>query len=45
MGYTGAVFKDFFGTQTGIIVSFLILVLWVWLPLWLSLRRFSRKDL
>lgn len=45
MGYTGAVFKDFFGTQAGIIVSFVVLVLWVWLPLWLSLRRFSRKDL
>lgn len=45
MGYTGAVFKDFFGTQAGIIVSLLVLVMWVWLPLWLSLRRFSRKDL
>jgi Cu-processing system permease protein len=45
MGYTGAVFKDFFGTQTGIIVSFLVLLLWAWLPLWLSLRLFNRKDL
>ncbi len=45
MGYTGAVFKDFFGTQAGIIISFIVLVAWVWLPLWLSLRRFSRKDL
>jgi Cu-processing system permease protein len=45
MGYTGAIFKDFFGIQTGMIISFLILLLWIWLPLWASLRRFSRKDL
>ncbi|MGG9971117.1 ABC transporter permease subunit [Ferruginibacter sp. SUN002] len=45
MGYTGAIFKNFFGTQTGVIVSFFILILWVVLPAWLSLRKFNRKDL
>jgi Cu-processing system permease protein len=45
MGYTGAVFKDFFGTQTGLIVSFFVLVLWIAMPLWLSVRKFNRKDL
>jgi len=45
MGYTGAVYKDFFGTQTGMIISFLVLLLWIWLPLWSSLRRFKSKDL
>jgi len=45
MGYTGAIFKDFFGTQTGIVISFLVLLLWIWIPLWSSLRRFNRKDL
>lgn len=45
MGYTGAIFKNFFGTQTGVILSFFILILWVVLPTWLSLRKFNRKDL
>ncbi len=45
MGYTGAIFKDFFGTQTGQIISFVVLLVWVILPAWLSLRKFNRKDL
>lgn len=45
MGYTGAVFKDFFGTQAGMGFSFLILLLWAIVPLWLSIHRFNRKDL
>lgn len=45
MGYTGAVFKDFFGTYTGAIFSFGMLFLWAILPLWLSTRKFKRKDL
>ncbi len=45
MGYTGAVFKDFFGTVTGMIFSLGILMLWAFLPLLLSVRRFKKKDL
>lgn len=45
MGYTGAIFRDFFGTQTGILLSFFILLLWIILPTWLSVRKFNRKDL
>lgn len=45
MGYTGAVFKDFFGTTTGLMFSFAVLCLWTIIPLWLSTRRFNRKDL
>jgi Cu-processing system permease protein len=45
MGYTGAVFKDFFGTATGMVFSFGILMLWTILPVWFSVRRFKRKDL
>jgi Cu-processing system permease protein len=45
MGYTGAVFKDFFGTVTGVTISILVLLLWTALPVWLSCRRFIRKDL
>ena len=45
MGYTGAVFRDFFGTQSGFIVALVILSLWTITPFWLSLRKFNRKDL
>ncbi len=45
MGYTGAVFKDFFGTFTGIIFSFAALLLWIVLPVWYSTRKFNTKDL
>ena len=45
MGYTGAVFKDFFGTYMGIIVTSSVLLLWIVIPVWISTRRFKRKDL
>ncbi|MEN9568822.1 MAG: hypothetical protein RL172_53 [Bacteroidota bacterium] len=45
MGYTGAVFKDFFGTVPGIICSLLVLIIWVVLPAWFSVRIFKHKDL
>lgn len=45
MGYTGAIFKDFFGTDAGIVIAFAILVSWTILPLLLSLRKFNSKDL
>lgn len=45
MGYTGAIFKDFFGTQTGLVISFCVLAAWIFIPTWLSLRRFNHKDL
>ena len=45
MGYTGAIFKNFFGTQAGVLLSFLILIVWIVVPTWLSLRKFNRKDL
>jgi len=45
LGYTGAIFKEFFGSQFGTWMGFLILCLWVMVPYWISLRRFVRKDL
>jgi Cu-processing system permease protein len=45
MGYTGAIFKDFFGTTAGIIAAFSILLLWVIAPFQISMRKFNRKDL
>ncbi|HTN08657.1 ABC transporter permease subunit [Agriterribacter sp.] len=45
MGYTGAIFRNFFGTQAGVILAFLVLITWFAVPLWLSLRKFNSKDL
>ncbi len=45
MGYTGAVFKEFFGTDTGFVITILVLCLWIAIPFMLSLRKFNRKDL
>jgi Cu-processing system permease protein len=45
MGYTGAIFKNFFGTDKGFLLSIFTLLLWVFAPLALSLRKFNRKDL
>jgi Cu-processing system permease protein len=45
MGYTGAVFKEFFGTYTGLLFSFVTLFLWIALPVWYSTRKFNTKDL
>ncbi len=45
MGYSGAIFRDSFGTSTGFVIALLIMLLWVFIPNWLSLRKFSRKDL
>jgi Cu-processing system permease protein len=45
MGYTGAIFKDFFGTNAGLIIAFSILVLWVLIPYLISLRKFRKSDL
>ena len=45
MGYTGAIFKDFFGTTVGFLIALSVMLGWVIFPAWLSLRKFSRKDL
>ena len=45
MGYTGAVFKDFFGTTAGLIASFTILLLWIAIPAWIAVIKFNKKDL
>lgn len=45
MGYTGALYKDFFGSSTGMLYTFGLMLLWTIIPLWLSVRAFKRKDL
>lgn len=45
MGFTGAIFKNFFGTTSGLLISLLILLLWITIPTLLSVRKFNQKDL
>jgi Cu-processing system permease protein len=45
MGYTGAVFKDYFGSSSGIAIVLFILALWIFLPYGIALSKFKKKDL
>jgi Cu-processing system permease protein len=45
MGYTGALYKDFFGSGTGLLFTSSIMLLWAFFPLFLAIRNFKRKDL
>ena len=44
LGYTGAVFKNFFGTGSGVIFTIFMLILWTFLPVLLMLRILRKKD-
>ena len=44
LGYTGAIFKQFFGTYRGLIVSITMLILWTVLPIWRLAYKAKRKD-
>lgn len=45
MGYTGAIFRNFFGTGMGMGITILVVLLWIVLPLGFATRYFKRKDL
>lgn len=44
LGYTGAVFKQFFGTNLGLIVSMVMLTSWVVFPVLRIIYKSNRKD-
>ncbi len=44
LGYTGAVFQQFFGTSLGMLSSFSVLLLWVALPVWRIIYKSKKKD-
>ncbi len=44
MGYTGAVFREFFGTTAGAAISAFFLVVWIVLPLVWYLRKAVKRD-
>ena len=45
MGVTSAVFSQVFGSSLGITVAGMVMLAWIGAPLWLSVRKFNRKDL
>jgi Cu-processing system permease protein len=44
LGYTGAVFRKFFGTNYGMVIATLILILWVVLPVIRMHFKLRKKD-
>jgi len=44
LGYTGAVFHKFFGTNLGLILSFIMLTLWVIVPAFFIWKISKKKD-
>ena len=45
MGYTGATYKDFFGSNLGLFYTMGIMLIWIVAPLLLAIRSFNKKDL
>jgi len=44
MGLTGALYKNFYGSFIGTLVSAISLLIWAFVPFWLGLRNFNKKD-
>ena len=44
LGYTGAVFKKFFGTGMGMLSSLTVMFVWLIIPILLMIRKFNKKD-
>lgn len=45
MGYTGAFYKEFFGSYFGTVFSTGVLIVWTVVPLMIATRIFGKKDL
>lgn len=45
MGYTGALYQQFFGSGIGIVFSLVMQMVWIIVPLFFALRIFKKKDL
>ncbi|HPQ09619.1 MAG TPA: ABC transporter permease [Bacteroidia bacterium] len=44
LGYTGAVFQQFFGNTLGIFIAILVLLFWIIMPVWRIISVSQRKD-
>jgi Cu-processing system permease protein len=45
MGYTGAVFKEFFEGAIGYVFISFVMLSWIFSPLMMALKKFNKKDL
>ena len=45
MGYTGATYKEFFGSSLGTVYTIGLIFVWIAVPLLLAIRSFNKKDL
>lgn len=45
MGYTGATYKDFFGSSLGLLYTLGIMFIWIIVPVLFAVRSFNKKDL
>lgn len=45
MGYTGAIYREFLGTGTGMLFALAMLLLWIAVPFLFAIRKFNRKDI
>jgi len=45
MGYSGALFEKYLGHTHGMFIGILFLMAWVFVPAWLGLRSFKKRDL
>jgi len=44
MGYSGAVYKEFFGSALGFFYTLGCISVWIIVPAWLTIQKFNRKD-
>lgn len=45
MGYTGAVFKEFFEGAMGYVFIGVVMLFWIFSPILLAIKKFNKKDL
>ncbi|ANE50866.1 ABC transporter permease subunit [Flavisolibacter tropicus] len=45
MGYTGATYKEFFGSNLGVLYTIGIMLIWIVVPIMIAARSFNKKDL
>jgi Cu-processing system permease protein len=45
MGYTGAIFQNLFGSESGMLIALAIMIVWIAVPLRISTIKFKNKDL
>jgi Cu-processing system permease protein len=45
MGYTGATYKNFFGSALGLLFTLAVMIIWIVVPLVAAYRSFRKKDL